>query len=105
MACVTGDAQLDPQAVRALLPPDWKRLTFASAGEIRAVTGCEQGAVAPLGLPADVPVVFDQAIAERARVNISSGDPLAGLELDPQALLRLAGARLGRIVRSGGNAS
>ncbi len=99
MACVTGDAQLDPRAVRAHLPPDWKRLSFAAAQEIEAVTGCVQGAVAPLGLPAGVWVVFDAAIARRARVNISSGNPLAGLELDPHDLIRLAGARLASITR------
>lgn len=102
MACVTGDAQLDPQAVRAVLPPDWKRLSFASADEIRSVTGCVQGAVAPLGLPASVRVIFDAAIARQARVNISSGDPVAGLELDPQDLIRLAGARLASIARPAG---
>jgi len=44
-----------------------------------------------------VPVLFDEAIAACARVNISSGDPTLGLELDPQDLLRVAGARLARI--------
>ena len=31
-------------------------MSFASAEEILAVTGCVQGAVAPLGLPEGVPV-------------------------------------------------
>jgi len=100
MACVTGEAQLDPQAVRAHLPPEWKRLSFALADEIQRVTGCVQGAVAPLGLPEDVPVVFDEAIARRAKVNISSGDPRAGLELDPHDLIAAAHATLAAIARS-----
>ncbi len=94
MACVPGDARVNPQAVRACLPPDWKRLRFASAAEILAVTGCVQGAVAPLGLPPDVPVFFDEALAALPRVSISSGDPMLGLELDSATLLRLSGARL-----------
>lgn len=97
LACVTGPSRLDPKAVRSFLGGDLKRLTFASAEEIEAVTGYVQGAVNPLGLPDDVPVVFDRAIAECEQVNISSGDPLAGLELDPQDLIRLAGARLADI--------
>lgn len=97
MACVTGDSRLDPKAVRAHLGGDWKRLSFATAEEIRAVTGFIQGAIAPLGLPEDVPVVFDKAITKCQRVNISSGDPLAGLELDPQDLIRLSGAQLASI--------
>ncbi len=101
MACVTGEAQLDPQAVRVHLPPEWKRLSFASAEEIESVTGCVQGATAPLGLPEAVPVIFDEAIARRAKVNISSGDPRAGLELDPHDLIAVAHATLAVIARSG----
>jgi prolyl-tRNA editing enzyme YbaK/EbsC (Cys-tRNA(Pro) deacylase) len=101
MACVTGDDRLDPKAVRRHLPPEWKRLSFASQDEILSVTGCQQGAVAPLGLPEDVPVIFDQAIGACERVNISSGDPMAGLELASRDLIRLAGARLAPIAEPG----
>ena len=101
MACVLGQARLDPKAVRAYVPSDWKRLYFASAEEIQAVTGCVQGAIAPLGLPEDVPVIFDEAIVLHKKVNISSGDPMAGLELAPQDLLRLAGAQLAPIAKDG----
>ncbi len=97
MACVTGPSRLDPKAVRSFLGEGWKRLTFASAAEIEAVTGYVQGAVNPLCLPAGVPVIFDRAIAHLNKVNISSGDPMAGLELDPQDLIRLSGARLANI--------
>ncbi len=100
MACLPGDARLDPKAVRAHLPDGWKRLSFASAEEIREVTGYIQGAVAPLCLPVDVPVIFDEAIARCAKISISSGDPMAGLELEPQDLINLAGARLAPIAES-----
>jgi len=99
MACVTGDARLNTRALRAQLPPEWGRLCFARAEEIEAVTGCVMGAVSPLGLPDGVPVIFDRAIARCARVNISSGDPLAGLELDPADLIQLARARLADIAK------
>ena len=102
MACVLGDSRVDPKAVRAQLSPEWKRLSFANAQQIEAVTGCVQGAVTPLGLPDDVPVIFDQAIARCRRVNISSGDPIAGLELDPDDLIQVAGARLAPIAESPG---
>ena len=98
MACVLGHARVDPRAVLACMPPDWRRLRFATREEILAVTGCVQGAVTPLGLPETVPVIFDEAIARCSRVNISSGDPMAGLELDPKDLISLAKARLAPIV-------
>jgi prolyl-tRNA editing enzyme YbaK/EbsC (Cys-tRNA(Pro) deacylase) len=97
MACVAGDARLDPKAVRAFLGEGWRRLRFATPEEILEATGCVQGAVAPLGLPDGVPVVFDETIARCAKVSISSGDPMAGLELDPNELIRVAGARLAAI--------
>ncbi len=92
MACVTGDSRLDPQAVRGYLPGEWKRLSFASAEEILQQTRYTQGSVAPLCLSDEIPVIFDESIAKCNKVNISSGDPMAGLELATDDLVRLSGA-------------
>ncbi len=97
MACVQGPDRLDAQAVRPHLPGSWKRLTFATQEQIFDATGYVQGAVAPLCLPPHIPVVFDIAIAGCARVNISSGDPMLGLELAGADLIRLAQPRLASI--------
>lgn len=104
MACVLGPARLDHRAVRAALGEGWSRLTFAGDDEILAVTGYPRGAVNPLCLPDDVPVIFDAAIAHCRRVNISTGDVMAGLEMAPDDLIRLARARLAKIAEqeSGG---
>ena len=101
MACSTGEARLVSQTVRDLLPGSWKRLSFASAEEITAVTGYVRGAVAPLGLPPEIPVVFDPAILACEKVSISSGDPMAGIELAPKDLAKLAGALIGPIAENG----
>jgi prolyl-tRNA editing enzyme YbaK/EbsC (Cys-tRNA(Pro) deacylase) len=87
--------------VRTYLEGEWKRLTFANADEILAVTGYVQGAVNPLCLPDDVPVLFDQAIGRCRHVNISTGDTMFGLEMDANDLIRLARAQLVRIVECG----
>jgi prolyl-tRNA editing enzyme YbaK/EbsC (Cys-tRNA(Pro) deacylase) len=97
MACVPGHARLLPQAVREYLPGDWRRLTFANSDEVLAVTGCVQGAVAPLCLPENVPVVFDNQLLACEKVSISSGDPWLGLELNPRDLFILAKAISGKI--------
>ncbi len=99
LACVTGEARVDPKAVRAHVHQEWKRLSFATAEEIEAVTGCVQGAIAPIGLPDNVPVIFDVKIARCEKVNISSGDPMAGLELDPGDLIRVSNAQLAPITK------
>jgi prolyl-tRNA editing enzyme YbaK/EbsC (Cys-tRNA(Pro) deacylase) len=94
MACLLGPDRLDHRAVRNHLPGGWKRLTFANAEEIQAITGYVQGAVTPLCLPDDVPVLFDEAIGRCRQVNISTGDTLFGLEMDAHHLVHLAKARL-----------
>jgi prolyl-tRNA editing enzyme YbaK/EbsC (Cys-tRNA(Pro) deacylase) len=101
MACVLGDVRVNPKAVRTYLPQEWRRLSFASGEEIEAITGCVQGAVAPVGLPDHVPVIFDEAIADCHMVNISSGDPMAGLELEARDLIGITGARLAPIAEEG----
>ncbi len=100
MACVPGASRVDPKAVHAALGEGWRRLHFATAEEIYAVTGCVQGAVTPVGLPDGVPVIFDEAIGKLTRCNISTGDPLCGLELAAADLIRAAHGRLAAIVES-----
>ena len=97
MACVRGDMRVDPKAVRAVLPDGYQRLQFASAEEIREITGCIQGAVAPVGLPEQVPVVCDEIIARCERVNLSSGDPAMGLEMKGSDLLAVSRATVAAI--------
>jgi prolyl-tRNA editing enzyme YbaK/EbsC (Cys-tRNA(Pro) deacylase) len=41
--------------------------------------------------------MFDEAIARCKKVSISSGDPMVGLELDPQDLMRGTNGRLAPI--------
>ena len=101
MACVLGALRVEPRAVQAALGEGWRRLHFAGADEILAVTGCVQGAVAPIGLPDAVPVIFDETIGRLARCNISSGDPQAGLELAAADLIRVARGRLVAIAAMG----
>lgn len=102
MACVRGDMRVDHRAVRSALGGDWRRLHFAGADEIQEVTGCVQGAVAPIGLPDELPVLIDERIAQCAKVNISSGDVTFGLELAAQDLFDLSGARFAPIAEDGG---
>lgn len=97
MACVLGPDKLDHRAVREFLPGEWQRLTFAGDSEILSVTGYPRGAVNPLCMPPDVPVIFDNAISRCQRVNISAGDLMYGVELAGSDLIHLANARLAHI--------
>jgi prolyl-tRNA editing enzyme YbaK/EbsC (Cys-tRNA(Pro) deacylase) len=44
-------------------------------------------------------VIFDVKITRCEKVNISSGDPMAGLELDPSDLIRVSNAQLAPITK------
>ena len=99
MSCVPGHLPVHPQAVRAVLPPEWKRLTFASKEEITAVTTYIMGAVSPLCLPPDIPIVFDETFTQITAVSISSGDPEFGIELATSDLIHLVNPIIAPITR------
>ena len=101
MACVRGDERVDPRAVRDHAGDGgFLRLQFATAAEIEEVTGgCVLGAVAPIGLPDGVPVLFDEALKPCPKYNISSGDPVAGLEVAAADLIAIARARFAPIAQ------
>jgi prolyl-tRNA editing enzyme YbaK/EbsC (Cys-tRNA(Pro) deacylase) len=99
MGCVPGHLQVHPQAVRAALPAEWRRLTFASSEEITAVTTYIMGAVAPLCLPPEFPVVFDETLTRLDTVSISGGDPEYGIELMAADLISLINPIIASITR------
>ena len=107
LAALPGDAELDVQRVRDCVD-GYARLSFASPQEITEVTGFPLGSVAPLPLAQPIPVVVDNAVRTLAAagrpVNISSGDPLLGLELAAADLITLLGenAHFGAIGRPAG---
>ena len=96
LAALPGNAELDVQRVREHVA-GLARLSFASPEEITRVTGYTLGSVAPIPLGETIAVVLDRAIETLARarrpVNISSGDPLLGIELAAADLVRLLGGQ------------
>ncbi|SMY36329.1 Cys-tRNA(Pro)/Cys-tRNA(Cys) deacylase YbaK [Photobacterium andalusiense] len=97
LACVPGPQAVDPKKVRALL--GCQRMTCADATEVEKVTGLVIGTVAPLGLKRPLVIVFDNAIAAIEKVNISSGDRMAGIEIATDDLLILCDPLLADICR------
>lgn len=95
LACVSADKRLDTQKVRDIL--GCSRLSFASEKEIEEILGYKKGAIPPLLLKTDIPAIFDNKIMEKEKVNISSGDPSAGLELSPKDLVSFVDMKLGDI--------
>jgi prolyl-tRNA editing enzyme YbaK/EbsC (Cys-tRNA(Pro) deacylase) len=52
---------------------DARKASFAPVSEVTAATGMEYGGITPVGLPADWPVLVDEAVAKTGSVVIGSG--------------------------------
>lgn len=97
LACVPGPAQVDPTKVRAMF--GCRRMTCANAADVEKITGLVIGTVAPIGLKQPLPLIFDHSIKAHERVNISSGDRMAGIELETDDLLLLCDPMFADICR------
>ncbi|MBI4453345.1 YbaK/EbsC family protein [Candidatus Woesearchaeota archaeon] len=95
LACLTSDKKLNPQKVRELV--GCSRLSFAPKNDIEEVLGYQLGAIPPLLLKTTIPILFDKIIQKKEKVNISSGNPLAGIELDSKTLINLIEPFIGDI--------
>jgi prolyl-tRNA editing enzyme YbaK/EbsC (Cys-tRNA(Pro) deacylase) len=93
LVCMASNKMIDTKAVRAFL--GCLRLSFASKEETGELLGYEVGAIPPLLLKTDIPILFDNSIAKKEKVNISSGIPEAGVELSLQDLIFLANPKFG----------
>jgi len=70
------------------------RLSFASAADMRDVTGMEVGGVTPFTLPADLPLLIDEAVMAPERIIVGTGGRTSKLLVAPQALLVHPAARV-----------
>ena len=52
---------------------DARKASFAPVADVTAATGMDYGGITPVGLPADWPVLVDEAVAKTASVIIGSG--------------------------------
>ncbi len=99
LACIPADKMLDTKKAKMFFD-SYSRLSFASEREVEEVTGYKMGAVPPLLLKLKIPIIFEQSIQLKEKVNISSGNPSAGIELKPRDLLKLVEEPLfGNIVK------
>jgi prolyl-tRNA editing enzyme YbaK/EbsC (Cys-tRNA(Pro) deacylase) len=68
-----------------------RKASFASADLTTELTGMLIGGVTAVALPPDMPVWVDEAVLDRERVIIGSGDRSSKIRLPPEALITLGG--------------
>jgi prolyl-tRNA editing enzyme YbaK/EbsC (Cys-tRNA(Pro) deacylase) len=91
-ACVvlaTTRADVNGLARRQL---DVRKASFAAMDTAVRLTGMEYGGITPVGLPADWPVLVDEAVAQAPMVVVGSGVRRSKLALSGAALAALPGA-------------
>jgi prolyl-tRNA editing enzyme YbaK/EbsC (Cys-tRNA(Pro) deacylase) len=71
---------------------DARKASFAPMADAIAHTGMEYGGITPLGLPADWPVLVDEAVAAHPRVVIGSGVRRSKLAIAGASLAALKSA-------------
>ena len=87
--------KLDLKALAAAVQGREAKMASASAAE--RATGYQVGGISPLGGREALPVVIDERALAQERILISAGRRGAQLELAPQDLVRLTGARTARL--------
>ncbi|WP_028022999.1 aminoacyl-tRNA deacylase [Enterovibrio calviensis] len=87
LACLPGTASVDPKKVRALL--GCRRMTCVDSTHVQSITGYSPGMITPIAVMGAMPIFFDPALSEFEHINISSGTPLAGVELAYDDLVTL----------------
>ncbi|MEZ8144665.1 aminoacyl-tRNA deacylase [Enterovibrio sp. FF113] len=99
LACLPGTASVDPKKVRALL--GCRRMTCVDSTHVQSITGYSPGMITPIAVLGAMPIFFDPSLSEFEHVNISSGSPLAGIELAYQDLIALCQPVVADICREG----
>lgn len=91
VACVVlATAQLDVnKRVRKLMGVS--RASFATADEMRSLTGMEVGGVTPLALPRDLPLYVDARVMDLERVILGGGGRDMKISISP-AVFEILGA-------------
>jgi prolyl-tRNA editing enzyme YbaK/EbsC (Cys-tRNA(Pro) deacylase) len=95
LALIQGDKKVNLGELSKIVKSEVK---LASSSDIENVLGYRMGAIPPLLLKTPVLIIMDEDITRKEKVNISSGDPSAGLELKTKDMLSvLANCRVHKI--------
>jgi Cys-tRNA(Pro) deacylase len=95
---ISGDRRIDFKKVRALR--GGKKVRLAGPDDVTAHTGFAVGAVAPVALPAGVPVYLDASLRRYETLYPAAGGTNNMFRTTPEELLRLSGAEEADLARA-----
>jgi Ala-tRNA(Pro) deacylase len=88
----------DNAALRTLLGT--RQLRFATADELRELTGCVPGAVPPFGNLFDLPVLIDEALTANETIAFNAGSNAVSITMRADDFVRLSGGTIARFTRA-----
>lgn len=77
-----------------------RKVSFAPMDKAVTMTGMEYGAITPIGLPHEIPILVDKRVSDAERVVIGSGVRHSKLLVNPEVLGELPNATVMDIVKS-----
>ena len=80
-----------------------KKAHLADIASAERVSGSVTGAISPLGLRQELPVVIDEKVLLHSVVYVSAGRRGLEISLDPQDLIAATGAQVAALSASAGN--
>ncbi|MDA4892557.1 MULTISPECIES: YbaK/EbsC family protein [Microbacterium] len=95
LVMTSGRHRVDPAVLAGQLGA--ARIEMATAKQVRTVTGQAIGGVAPVGHPAPVPTVIDEALADYDTIWAAAGTPHTVMPLTIDSLSALTGGRRVRV--------
>jgi prolyl-tRNA editing enzyme YbaK/EbsC (Cys-tRNA(Pro) deacylase) len=98
---IPGDKKLKSSKARKYIGAP--TLDLVPADRLRAEYGLTVGAIAPLQLIGQARILMDPSVLDESYVDISSGDPMAGVELKSSDLRDLLGAEIVAMISTSGN--
>lgn len=101
--CLPGNRNLDLDKARTMLATS--RLGFATREEVLAVTGYRPGTLNPFFHKIKLPVIFDRSVLGLGIVDVSSGHPNAGVQMQAQMLVLLVNPALADVLETEGECS
>lgn len=97
VAClVRADTKIDVNH-RLADAVQFKRMSFASSEEAAQLSGQAIGGVTLVGLPADIPVLIDEMVMERASIIVGGGNRTSKVRVAPRELEKLPSVRVAAI--------
>ena len=89
---IAGSRRVDNARLRQALGT--RRVRFASADELFALTGCRPGALPPFGALFDLPVLLDQSLAAAPQAAFNAGSHTVSMVMAGDDFRRLLGGQL-----------